>query len=273
MVALGRSFSDACHRSPYSWTRQATLNDRPSATIGVRADDFDTTLDYHSSACSGATTTDMISRNFGKFGEGAQLDQGYLDQYTSLVTLSIGGNDARFVDVLNLCVKDLTGLCQNAVLDRDTTPLTQAEPDRINNQVEPAIETVINQIHTKAANAKILLMGYPEFFDNGGQCLVGIGTGEEPWLNQMADLMDDAISNAAVARHNAGINVKFSDPRDDFKEKAICGDQQQINPVVTTLTRGDDPGLVISAQSFHPTIGGAAVYAQNANGTLRLMGE
>jgi hypothetical protein len=276
------AWRDGCHRSPYSWTRQATLSDQPGTNIGTRADDFDPTLDYHASSCSGATTADMIynvqpdgsvTHNFGKFSEGAQLDQGYLDQNTTLVTLSIGGNDAKFVDVMIHCVFYAGGLCQNSVLDGDTTPLTQAEPDRINNKVEPAIKTVLDEIHAKAKNAKILLMGYPEFFDNGGQCLIGIGTDEEPWLNQMADLMDEAMINAVADRRNAGVNVVYSDPRGDFKEKAICGDQQQLNPVVTTLTRGDDPGLGMSAQSFHPTIGGAAVYAHNADGTLQLMGE
>jgi len=271
------AWRDACHRSPFSWSRQATLNDRPDENIGTRADDFDPTLDYHSSACSGAWTNNMLKGNQGQFHEGAQLDQGYLDQYTSLVTLSIGGNDAKFIDVLFQCVTYALGLCQNSVLDGDTTPLSQAEPDRINNVVEPAVEAVLTQIHVKAPNAKILLMGYPEFFDNGGQCLVGIGTEEEPWLNQMADTMDSAMITAAANRRNAGINVLFSDPRSDFQGKAICGDGQQINPLVTSLTRGDDPngffGLAVSGQSFHPAVGGAAIYAKNANGTLRLMGE
>jgi len=93
----------------------------------------------------------------------------------------------------------------------------------------------------------------------------------------MADTMDAAMNTAATNSQHAGINVMFSDPRGDFQEKAICGDQQQINPIVTDLTRGDDPhgfaGFVMSAQSFHPTIGGAAVYAGRADKTLQLMGE
>jgi hypothetical protein len=259
------AWRDACHRSPYSWSRQAVLPDRPGVSIGTRADDFDPTLDYHSSACSGAETTHMLQGNVGQFQEGAQLNQGYLDQYTSLVTLSIGGNDAKFINVLMQCVtNDNRDTCPNTVLPGDTQKLLQAEPDRI-NQVEHGVESVLAQIRLLAPHAKILLMGYPEFFDGDGTCLGGITTNEGPWLNQMADLMDSAMATAA-----ANQNVVFADPRTQFRGKAICGDQQQINPLVFSLTRGDDPNLVppVSAQSLHPTIGGAAVFASVANGYL-----
>ncbi|QUQ69745.1 hypothetical protein [Kutzneria sp. CA-103260] len=131
------------------------------------------------------------------------------------MTLSIGGNDAKFIDVLMQCILSVQ-VCQDSTLDGDTAPLSQAEPDRINNQVEPRVESVLAQIHLLAPHAKILLMGYPDFFDNGGQCLAGIGTAEAPWLNQMADLMDNAMNTAATHQQNAGVDVTFSDPRHDF---------------------------------------------------------
>ncbi|MEU4353702.1 hypothetical protein [Streptomyces virginiae] len=34
----------------------------------------------------------------------AQINAGYLDQNTTLVTLSVGGNDARFADVIGKCI-------------------------------------------------------------------------------------------------------------------------------------------------------------------------
>jgi hypothetical protein len=273
------AWRDACHRSPYSWSRQATLQDRPGVSIGARADQLDPTLDYHSSACSGAWTNNMLHNGDGQYYEGAQLDQGYLDQYTSLVTLSIGGNDARFIDVLGECANPIgVDPCQNKVLDGDTAPLSQAEPDRIDNQVEPRIGAVLAQIHSLAPHAKILLMGYPRFFDENGQCIPYISTAEAPWLNQMADLMNDAMNTAATKQRVAGVDVTFSDPRTSFTDKAICGEQEQINELVFSLTRGDDPnqkvaGVSVSGQSFHPTVGGAALYAGVADGTLRTMGE
>jgi hypothetical protein len=280
------AWRDACHRSPYSWTRQATLSDQPGTSIGTRADDLDPTLDYHSTACSGAWTHDMtykvnsdgsVTHNFGQYYEGAQLDQGYLDQYTSVVTLSVGGNDAKFIDVLGECASPIgKEPCQNAVISGDTQPLSQAEPDRI-NKVEPDIETVLSQIHTKAPNAKILLMGYPDFFSDPGTCLAYVSAGEWPWLNQMADAMDDVMATAAANQRSAGVNVLYADPRSDFVNKGICGQDQQINPLVLSLTRGDNPngiaGLPVSAQSLHPTIGGATVYAGVAVRNLRLLGE
>ncbi|HYQ68793.1 MAG TPA: SGNH/GDSL hydrolase family protein [Actinophytocola sp.] len=264
-----RRFRDACHRSPNSWSRQMRLPNTTTA-VGTRADTLDPTLTYHMSACSGATTPNLKVTTFGQYQEGSQVDQGFLDQHTTLVTLSIGGNDARFTDIMTRCTLGTIDLCQNTTLDGDTKPLAQAEPERINGPVLAGIEKVLAGIHRLAPNARILLMGYPKLMENAGGCIPGIGTGEYPWLVQMGDLLDQTIAKAALWADTQGYGVTYADPRAAFNGRGACADDALIHGVVlplpANLTRGED-GL--SQQSLHPNTAGASVYAGVATEALR----
>ena len=90
---------NGCHRSPFTWSRLATLPGSTS-TVGSRANTWDPTLDYHLLACSGAQTYNVEYQ--GQYGE-LSMNAGFCDENTTLVTLSIGGNDAGFSRILREC--------------------------------------------------------------------------------------------------------------------------------------------------------------------------
>lgn len=89
---------NACHRSPHSWSRRATLASSPAATIGARADAWDQNMDFQFHACSGARTHNILADKTraagdpsinrlgrapeGQYGELSQIDKGYLDENT-----------------------------------------------------------------------------------------------------------------------------------------------------------------------------------------------
>jgi hypothetical protein len=50
----------------------------------------------------------------GQWGEVTQLDAGYLDAATTLVTLSIGGNDIRFGPIVSSCIGTLNLNCMDS---------------------------------------------------------------------------------------------------------------------------------------------------------------
>ncbi|HET6534100.1 MAG TPA: SGNH/GDSL hydrolase family protein, partial [Actinoplanes sp.] len=120
----GSAYRNGCHRSRHAWSRQLVLPGR-SESVGALADRFDPTLDHHLLACSGAETENLLPGGapnaFGDPGRGqykevSQLDRGFLDEHTTLVMLTIGGNDAHFSDVMRLCTSETPGplqLCQN----------------------------------------------------------------------------------------------------------------------------------------------------------------
>ncbi|QYN23656.1 SGNH/GDSL hydrolase family protein [Amycolatopsis sp. DSM 110486] len=275
---------DACHRSPNAWARQMVTPANPGRTVGSRMDSFDVSLDYHMSACSGATTDMLLPvhgpGDSGQYQEGRQLDQGYLDQNTSLVTFSIGGNDARFTPLLQQCITSIS-LCQDEVFQNDGEPLSSAEPKVIDG-IGAKLRNVLDAVKLKAPNARILVMGYPILFELSGECIPGIGTEEAPWITEMNNRLDDVLGSAVASAKSAGTNAVWADPRAAFKGRGACGDDaagapegtEVIHRIVLSLTRGDSPIFqlgtigVVSQQTLHPTVQGAQVYASVASSTL-----
>jgi hypothetical protein len=285
---------NACHRSPYTWSRVATLAGS-TTQIGARSDQWDPTLDYHLIACSGAQTENLLpdktvpagttrpTNAFGQDGTGqwselSQIDKGYLDENTTLVSVSIGGNDSRFADVIAECVF-AAGLkkCQDAHLGDDTETVRDELNRLIPGPVEDSIVIALGEIHKKAPNAKIVLMGYPPLLENDGQCVIGIGTEEAPFLNDTATLLATHMSEA-VDRANTAAGatyVKFSNPKAYFAGQAVCGDPETINGIVTSKTEGEQSSILdapTSQQSFHPKITGYRHYGDSFNATLRAFG-
>lgn len=279
-----KEWRNACHRSNVAWSRLMTLRDSTTA-VGVRSDKPDSDIDYHMVACSGAQTHNLLpddgtTNAFGKtaqaaFSEVPQLESGYVDQDTTLVTLSIGGNDSRFADVIEHCIYKTIKVCQDVPMEGDSAPLKDVAPELITGKVRSSIHTVLRKIHQRAPNAKIVLVGYPLLFAGTGVCALGIGGAEAPWLNEMGATLNQQMALVADDLAVAGLPVRFADPSTAFAGKSICGDPEQVHGYVTKLTPGDSPHFklgergVVSAQSFHPKIGGSAIYAEVVTSTLR----
>ncbi|MFP3987140.1 hypothetical protein U9R90_06480 [Streptomyces sp. E11-3] len=72
----------------------------------------------------------------------------------------------------------------------------------------------------------------------------------------------------------AGIDARFAGPIPEFEGKGVCGDPGTIHGFVTKLTDSDRPAkdFHISAQSFHPKIAGARLYANVLDDTLKNWG-
>ncbi|MFJ5547415.1 NocE [Streptomyces sp. NPDC093225] len=290
MDPADKSTRDACHRSKKAWSRQATLPGM-SSSIGTMADAYDTSMDFHLIACSGARTYQVLGAADGGgrqgYGEVAQLDAGYLDQNTNLVTISIGGNDTRFTDVFIEClafaiecynsrIKEVDAMGNQ--LPNDTAMLGDYLPDRMKNVVRPAIVKVLKSIQAKAPNARIILMGYPPLLENGAYCIPGIQPNEAMWLNTVGDDLLKEMGNAVNDARNFGVNAWFSNPKDEFAGKAICGNPESVHGIVMDVVESDDQAISDgslngrignSAQSFHPKIAGARLYADSLEQTLR----
>ncbi len=175
---------------------------------------------------------------------------------------NVGGRDAAFV----------------------RQPLKTAVPGLINAVVRPDILKTLMAIHTKAPNAKIILMGYPPLLSSGGSCLrllgFGLSEGSANWLNDTASTLATAMQGA-VADARVGASLPGSRTRRvTWWARCVCGDPEQIHGIVKALTKSDDPvrdwpiirNYGVSAQSFHPKIGGACLYANSLERTLRNMG-
>ncbi|MFH8724906.1 golvesin C-terminal-like domain-containing protein [Streptomyces termitum] len=288
------STRNACHRSYKAWSRQAAV---PGSTtsVGALEDGYDASMDHHLIACSGARTQNVLQTKQDNTNELPQIEQGYLDQNTTLVTLSIGGNDSLFGSIIQECLLGtVLGSCKDSILkdshvkkepegkyaDYVGQPLETAVPGLMEHVVRPEILKTLKKIHEKAPNAKIELMGYPRLISDNGSCLRALGFGlsaaSTVWLSAVADFLAGQMRNTVTDAQSAGIDARFTDPRDHFLNRAVCGDPETIHGIVKTLTISDDPlldwrlvpGYGLSAQSFHPKITGARLYADALENTL-----
>ena len=271
---------DKCHRSKLAWSRQAKLPGY-STSIGSMADNFDPQMDYHFVACSGARTYNILNTEQDSH-EVPQIQAGYLDNHTTLVTLSIGGNDARFADIIKKCVDVPPSLttCPYAELDNidpatgektsgTTGDLKDWAPGWLHDAVRPQIVKTLHDIHTKAPYAKVVLMGYPQLVENVQGCLPAYEDNEAQWVVTLGNTLDAEMEGAA---EDAGSWAVFSDPRDEFVGQGICGDPESIHGIVETgREQVDAEAPLPSMQSFHPKPVGASLYANSLEHTLQGM--
>jgi hypothetical protein len=156
-----------------------------------------------------------------------------LSARTTLVSLTVGGNDAGFSHVMRACVLQFwDSACRSAVSAADTF-IARTLPGRL--------DATLQAIRARAPAAKVVLVGYPDLYDlsQSPGCL-GLGTAKRAALDQGADALDRAMS-AAAARNGA----VYADVRDEFAGHEICDSSQWLYAV--TFPLGD---------SYHPTTAG-----------------
>ena len=286
---------NACHESANSWIRKTVLAGETS-TIGALADANDGDMDLHTLSCSGARSEHLLpyytvttgvpplngdnrDGSFGQYGTVSQIDAGYLDENTTLVTLSIGGNDMRFGDILSNCLT--SGECRNNVIDdHDGDPndidslntISVATQLRLEQVMPTTLTTVIAEIRDRAPNARIAVFGYPRIFQNGGTCLlVSPSDGDVAWLDSVGIALNDTIETTVNAYPDP--NVFYVSLDDAFDGEGACGGNGAITGIVLSNTPGDSGDILgtgwgISQQSFHPTPYGTDLYAQSLEAAL-----
>ncbi|MGW8354684.1 GDSL-type esterase/lipase family protein [Streptomyces wedmorensis] len=291
------AYANACHRSYAAWSRKTRL---PGSrhTLGYRTDVWDPEVDAHLLACSGARTQMLLPtaapgqepvRNaFGLAAEGQhleppQLDKGFLDENTTLVLLSIGGNDAGFADIFATCFA--TDAChENLVLNLDATTRK-----RITDKVGPSVKTALQQIAQAAPNAKIVLMGYVKLFtascdttsQPGQTAFYNPEAGEVEWMGKITLHLRDTLASVVkeLREWPDRMDVHFTDPIERFGSRGVCGNPEAVNAGIPKPTRGEGakggfPGLnpLVSQQSFHPNELGTTILADALTTDLPLFG-
>jgi lysophospholipase L1-like esterase len=175
-------------------------------------------------ACSGATTQDVLD---------SQVDD--LTAETGLVTLTVGGNDIGFADVMTTCTLSSDRSCVAAV-DRARQVITNEVPGRL--------DEVFARIKTAAPDAKVVVLGYPHLFEQRN-CLGGLTDAKRNAINAGADQLADV-----TAARTAEAGATFVDMRTAFAGHGICGEEPWLHAL--TNPTGD---------SYHPNKAGQAAYA------------
>lgn len=191
-------------------------------------------------ACSGATVTDVTN---------TQLSA--LTSATNYVSISVGGNDAGFAEVLTECAQPGWMSNCNGAIDTAQSFINSTLPSRLN--------TLYAGIRGRSPSARVVVVGYPRIF-NGEDCnaFTWFSPAEESRLNQTADLLNSRLASAASA---AGFS--FANPTSSFVGHAVCDADEWINGLSNPISESYHPKATGHAGGYTPTVSplltGAAV--------------
>jgi len=182
-------------------------------------------------ACSGAKIADVTT---------TQLSA--LSSSTAYVTISIGGNDAGFADVLTTCA-------QPAWLSNCTGAVDKAQ-SYIRNTLPGALTTLYASIRSRAPQAKVTVVGYPRIF-NGVDCnlLTWFSSTEMTRLNATADLI-----NSTTAARASAAGFAFANPTTPFVGHAVCSSTEWINGLSNPVVESYHPNKSGHASGYTPTV-------------------
>ncbi len=180
-------------------------------------------------ACGGATTADVLDRQLASFPAD-----------TRLVTITIGGNDAGFIDVIGSCLLGSPSSC--------STRVGRAERF-VRTRLTARLRRVYDAIGDRAPDATVVVAGYPRLFARRPWCgPVGrIDDREQRRLNEAANLLARTIA-AEVKRHRG---FRFADVREAFNGGGVCARSPRIHGVTSP-----------QVSSFHPNARGYETYAR-----------
>ena len=241
-VALGDSYSSgvgtrsylsdgsSCQRSVYAY---------PSLIAAARG----YSLNFR--ACSGAKVADVTS---------TQLS--VLTSSTSYVTISVGGNDAGFSDVLTTCAQPAWSSDCHGAIDRAQAYVTGTLP--------VSVAQLYRKIRARSPSAKVVVAGYPRVF-NGEDCnaFTWFTPSEETRLNQTADLLNSKLGAAA-----AKVGFAYANPSQPFVGHAACDGTEWVNGLMNPVTESYHPNRSGKRAGYTPLVSaklsGAAVAATAA---------
>jgi lysophospholipase L1-like esterase len=218
-VALGDSYSSGVGSGSYTAESGSCLRSTkayPQLWTNAHAPSS-----FRFAACSGARTTDVNANQLSA-----------LSSTTTLVSISIGGNDVGFAQVMQDCVIYGTTTCVNEV---------NAAENKARTSLPGWLDTTYNGIRSRAPNARVVVLSYPRFYHDLWYC-VGLSSTSRNKINEGADVLDGVIS-AAATRHG----FAFGDVRAAFASgHEICDSDSWLHSV-------DWSNIV---QSYHPTAAG-----------------
>lgn len=208
-VALGDSYSSGTGAGDYS-DALCTRSGNAYPALWAQAS---APASFTFAACGGAKIPDVLNNQVR-----------YLDASTSLVSISIGGNDSGFASIMLTCMFSSQATCEQRL---------DEAADYARTELPGELDALYATIRDRAPNAEVVVVGYPYLYKEGGFCL-SMGSGKRAAINDGADVLNQVIAGRAAA---AGFS--FADARPAFAGHEICT---------------SDPW--ISSSNIHPTAEG-----------------
>jgi lysophospholipase L1-like esterase len=154
-------------------------------------------------SCGGAQTGDMFAAQSGIPGQSvAQLSA--LKADTDLVTVSIGGNDIGFMDIILTCAG-------KSLLDPHGAPCAAYYGDSLAERVNATgakVAEVLKGIKQRSPKAKVVVVGYLRILPPSGGCwpIVPISGGDVPYLDNVQKQLNGMLGAQAQAAGATFVN-------------------------------------------------------------------
>jgi lysophospholipase L1-like esterase len=230
-VALGDSYSSGVGAGSYtgeSGSCQRSTNAYPALWAAAKAP-----ASYVSVACSGAKTADVIN---------SQLSA--LSSSTTLVSITIGGNDAGFANIMTTCALYGTNECVAAV---------QAAEDWARANLTGVLNNVYNGISSRAPRARVVVLDYPVFYQLGTPC-VGLSPQSHAKIDEGINLLDD-ITRGEAQRHR----FVFADVRNVFIGHQLCSGDKWLHALnFANISISYHPMATGHSGGYYPVFSSAA---------------
>ena len=173
-------------------------------------------------ACSGASTATVVA---------AQVPA--IPTTTKRVTLTVGGNDVGFADVMQSCFVLVSSTCESRIVSGETLVA--------NGTLAANVTAAIQAIRARAPEAKVIVTGYPLLFNEPNT--------RYQWaarVNQGTRALNDAVETAAVVNGAVFVDVEAA-----FAGHGVGSSSPWIN----------DWSWLRTTDGFHPTATGYAAFA------------
>ena len=255
------------HRSIESWPGKVKIDGLDGQLRDHRTDGH-----WFFVASSGATTDNLLKTQINEYDRDGCSGKAYLDPQLSVfddlkkdsvdyVTLTFGGNDAGFADIIMAGVTSVPYINQTKLTDLLNETWIHFETK---GGIKDSIERAYKNIHEKAGdNAKIIVAGYPKLLDKNGKG-VFFTKSQATEINENVTKFNKAIEKIVNDCHDKDhIKIYFVSVEEKFDGHEAYSEDAYINKIIFGSMAQDLKKIVISsAYSIHPNKEGAEIYAE-----------
>jgi PKD repeat protein/lysophospholipase L1-like esterase len=240
----GTDGENNCHQSEHAYLRDAVMK-RKDIIIDAFV------------ACSGAEINNLFAGSANGDQKSLPAQVNAINGSTELVTLSIGGNDLGFSNILKGCIAShVLSKGQGLPCLLAAAPIVDALLPGVKARLKDTYEKLKTALDTKGRShaPRIIVMGYPEIFPQSepliptATCLA-LSREDIGWMHDMIAQVNQEF--AAVA---AQAGVEYIDPnsKNRFEHHDVCNVDGYFNGVhFNPLKDGFD-----LEESFHPNASG-----------------
>ena len=296
-LALGDSYASGEGAFAYRTGTDTTTNGCHSSNRAyplLLANDLFTKIGANSVACSGALIRDIVTSSDypGQVTDGVaysarphnQVEQ-YLADYTpgylpqtvfashyqpAAITVSVGGNDIGFGDLVALCVAPHFNLHATQANDCIDTYEDRLELARIIDAQVIPLTTALKKLQAASPGSTIYVVGYPLIAVDTGSCALNVhlNAGELGMIIEATKQLNNAITRAANASGVSYVSIENA-----LAGHRLCETKSNL-VAVNGITAGNDAGFSLNVgpvsatinflgqESFHPNAYGYQLIEQ-----------